>query len=624
MKKGYIKSSLRKQITRVDLGRTMLEVGLALMAALALSSVVGSAASTFISSTNVLEIDGSGVFGVGGPINSALFTTGGPFDAGVVNWNHVNVASFSSVGSNDTVILFQVNTVSGLTAAQKATLVSFVTGGGKLIIWDSDAGATTITPNDYSWLPATLNFNTSVPGQLGARGGILMITEENDLSSNISSNPKFINTSNITQFTDAVGDANVVKTNGTDWCQDMFAQNRATPPQSGPGHMYSRLGSSVGNGFIVYSALDWDFATGGGIGGNELRKMLQFELEVNNTSNLPCQVPVVAPKGSISGMKFDDLNGNGVNDAEPGLAGWNITLTNESGGVVTQTTASDGSYNFTNLTDGNYTVGEVLQNGWIQTAPAVSTTGSATYKVQISGGNNIGNQDFGNFKLGEVQGMKFEDLNANGIKDQNEAGLAGWQINLTGTDTITGTPVSLTTTTDANGNYNFTGLTNGTYTISETMQNGWVQTAPATSTYTVTVTSGAAITGQDFGNFHKGKITGGGWISITGDPKATFGLVGQYPDSSNTAQGNVEYQDHIANLNIKSIQINIVATTLDKKKGVITGLAQVNGAGSYPFVVYVEDNAEPGKGIDVFSISLPTYPYSNGAILSSGNIQIHS
>lgn len=328
--------------------------------------------------------------------------------------------------------------------------------------------------------------------------------------------------------------------------------------------------------------------------------------------------------GSISGVKFNDLNGNGANDAEPGLANWTITLTNEIGSVVTQTTASDGSYNFTNLTDGNYTVGEVLQNGWIQTAPAVSATGSATYNVQISGGNNVGNQDFGNFKFGEVSGIKFEDLNANGIKDDNETSLAGWDITINGTDTITGTPVSLTTTTDANGNYNFTGLTAGTYTISETLKDDWVQTAPATGTYTVTITSGAVITGQDFGNFHKGKITGGGWISITGDPKATFGIVGQYPDASNTANGSVEYQDHNAGLNIKSIQINTVATTLDKKKGVITGLAQVNGAGSYPFVVYVEDNAEPGKGTDVFSISLPTYPYSNGAILSGGNIQIHS
>lgn len=127
------------------------------------------------------------------------------------------------------------------------------------------------------------------------------------------------------------------------------------------------------------------------------------------------------------------------------------------------------------------------------------------------------------------------------------------------------------------------------------------------------------------GGFHKGKITGGGWISIPGDPKATFGIVGQYPDSKNTAQGDVEYQDHVAGLNIKSTEIDSVATSLDNKKGVITGMAMVNNAGPYSFVVYVEDNGEPGKGVDVFKISVasPT-PYTNGAVLSSGNIQIHS
>jgi hypothetical protein len=361
---------------------------------LVVSSVIGSA-QTFISSTNVLEIDGSGVGGVGGAIPSTLFTSG-PFNAGVLNWYHVSAASFSSVGSNDTVVLFQVNIVNELTAAQEATLVSFVTGGGKLIIWDSDAGATTVTPNDYSWLPAALNFNTSVPGQLGASGGILNITEENDLSSNISSNPKFINTTRLVNFTDAVGDANVVKTNGTDWCQDMFAQNKATPPQSGPGHMYSRLGGSAVNGFIVYSALDWDYASFSGIGGDELKKMMQFELEVNHTSDLPCKVPVVAPEGSISGMKFNDLNGNGINDAEPGLVGWTITLTNESGGVVTNVTDASGNYSFTGLADGNYTVGEVLQSGWIQTAPQPVPPG--TYTVNLSAGENVIGKDFGNIK----------------------------------------------------------------------------------------------------------------------------------------------------------------------------------------------------------------------------------
>ena len=271
--------------------------------------------------------------------------------------------------------------------------------------------------------------------------------------------------------------------------------------------------------------------------------------------------------GSIAGIKFDDVNGNGVNDGEPGLQGWTITLSNQSGIVATQITSPTGSYNFTNLTADNYTVSEVLQSGWIQTAPKPVPPG--TYTVNLSAGENVIGKDFGNFKLGEVHGMKFEDLNANGTKEAFETGLAGWEINIKGTDTITGEEVNITTTTDANGKYSFLNLTNGTYVISETLKDGWVQTAPVTSTYTVTINSGTVVTGQDFGNFHKGKITGIGWIPAD-DQKATFGLVGQYPANSNTAQGNVEVQDHSANLNIKSIQINTVATTVDKKKGVIT------------------------------------------------------
>lgn len=44
----------------------------------------------------------------------------------------------------------------------------------------------------------------------------------------------------------------------------------------------------------------------------------------------------------------------------------------------------------------------------------------------------------------------------------------------------------------------------------------------------------------------------------------------------------------------------------------------------YPFIVYVEDNGEPGKGVDVFNISVASsIPYTNGGTLIFGNIQIH-
>ena len=51
--------------------------------------------------------------------------------------------------------------------------------------------------------------------------------------------------------------------------------------------------------------------------------------------------------------------------------------------------------------------------------------------------------------------MKFDDLDADGVKDAGEPGLSGWTITLTGTDGF-GTAVDLSTTTDANGAYSFT------------------------------------------------------------------------------------------------------------------------------------------------------------------------
>ncbi len=265
----------------------------------------------------------------------------------------------------------------------------------------------------------------------------------------------------------------------------------------------------------------------------------------------------------------------------------------------------------------NLTADAVNSGGAILvTAPNGTGTGAAIETVLATCGAPT--------SRGSISGMKFNDLDANGIRNAGESGIANWTIKLTNESGGV-----ITMMTDANGNYSFTNLSDGNYTVGEVIQSGWIQTAPAmstngTATYQVQISGGNAVTGEDFGNFHKGDITGGGWINITGDPKATFGIVGHYPGGSNTAQGSVQYQDHNASLNIKSIQINTLATTLDKKKGVITGLAQVNGNGSYPFVVYVEDIAEPGVGADVFRISLPTYPYSNGAILSGGNIQIHS
>ena len=49
---------------------------------------------------------------------------------------------------------------------------------------------------------------------------------------------------------------------------------------------------------------------------------------------------------SISGKKFNDLNNDGVNDGEPGLAGWTIQLSRDGNVLNTTTTGPDGSYKF--------------------------------------------------------------------------------------------------------------------------------------------------------------------------------------------------------------------------------------------------------------------------------------
>ena len=95
---------------------------------------------------------------------------------------------------------------------------------------------------------------------------------------------------------------------------------------------------------------------------------------------------------------------------------------------------------------------------------------------------------------GSIQGYKFNDLNGNCVKDSLEQGLPGWTINLSGSG------LSLSTTTDSLGQYSFGSVPAGTYTVSEVPQSGWTQTCPAGGTYTVNLSAGQQVTAINFGN----------------------------------------------------------------------------------------------------------------------------
>src|SRR5437870_1545856 len=95
------------------------------------------------------------------------------------------------------------------------------------------------------------------------------------------------------------------------------------------------------------------------------------------------------PSSSISGLKFNDLNGNGVLVASgPGEAGVTLQLIHATAGAVLQSTVADssGNFSFTGLAPGTYGVREGTSADTIQTT-ANPADSQATSGVNVSGEN---------------------------------------------------------------------------------------------------------------------------------------------------------------------------------------------------------------------------------------------
>ena len=203
--------------------------------------------------------------------------------------------------------------------------------------------------------------------------------------------------------------------------------------------------------------------------------------------------------GTISGSKFNDLNGNGVRDAgEPGLAGVTITRTptiNDAAGAnLSVVTDAQGNFTFASVPFGNFTLTETVPAGFAQTAPAPpgKTSGTINFSQRSSPGHLFGNRAL----AGTVSGTKFNDTNGNGSRDSGEPGLPGVIIRLTDA-----AGVVRTTTTDASGAFSFTNVSAGAYTVSEVVPGGFTQTAPpAPGTFAIQVATGQVIGDLLFGN----------------------------------------------------------------------------------------------------------------------------
>ncbi|MBA7479845.1 hypothetical protein ES707_15286 [subsurface metagenome] len=134
-----------------------------------------------------------------------------------------------------------------------------------------------------------------------------------------------------------------------------------------------------------------------------------------------------------------------------------------------------------------------------------------------------------------------------------------------------------------------------------------------------------------------GSATGGGWFwsapgNLKQDPesegKATFGFVVKYKHE--TAGGNLEFQYHVGDINLKSSDITWLMVSGANAQ--FQGEGTINGDGLYTFRVLAKDGDKAGGQPDEFTIRIwqgidteadPIYQAIN-AQLGGGNIIIHN
>jgi hypothetical protein len=103
--------------------------------------------------------------------------------------------------------------------------------------------------------------------------------------------------------------------------------------------------------------------------------------------------------------------------------------------------------------------------------------------------------------IGEIHGTKFNDINGNGIRDGGEPPLQDWKIYIDANDNGQWDAGEQYDLTDPNGDYAFTDLVPGSYTVAEVLQVEWQQTFPGgDETHPVTVGEGEVVEDIDFGN----------------------------------------------------------------------------------------------------------------------------
>lgn len=272
------------------------------------------------------------------------------------------------------------------------------------------------------------------------------------------------------------------------------------------------------------------------------------------------------PPALVGDRVWEDLNSNGVQDVgENGLVGLAVVLRDSTGAVVgSTTTGPDGQYAFGGLQAGTYSVTVTPPTYYIPTMDldGIATTNVATLTVGIGETNLL--VDFGLIyapPLGSIGDRVWIDANSNGLQDVGEVGMTNIPVTLRDSGGV----VLATTTTDASGEYRFTGLSARSYQVEVTVPTNAVPTLDLDGTGTPHVATVALGIGEDrvdadFGYFIPaapvlGRIGDRVWLDANEDGVQDPGEVG----------------------------LTNAVVTLHNGLGVVVGTMTVDGTGFYEF-----------------------------------------
>lgn len=249
------------------------------------------------------------------------------------------------------------------------------------------------------------------------------------------------------------------------------------------------------------------------------------------------QIPM---ESSITGNVWTDVNTNGIRDNnEPPIFLTTLQLENENGDVLDNTVSDvNGMYTFENLSEGFYRVSAINTGGKVGTFPNVglddsidsdfveSSNGLVTETFFLSTFEDIQNVDLGLVNILNIGDFVWEDLNNNGIQDENEIGIEEIEITITSENGI----ISETTFSNAEGGYQFTGLPAGNYEICADLPSGFNFAKSNTGTDILDsdvdingctsfldFTAGGTINDLDIGLTKNGSIEGIAFIDLNGN-----------------------------------------------------------------------------------------------------------